>query len=266
MAYEDYYETVESAYIAYYQRPADPEGLLFWSQWLDEHQGDLSDMVEAFADSEESEELYGEINGDNIDDVITKIYEAAFNREPDQGGLEYYHDGFLAGDFTPATIMLDILNGAQNEDADTLHNKIESALHLTEAIDPDLDGKDLIISYDADDVEAARAFLQSVSDDAASTKDIGDALTYLEKMKDMLDEKQDSSGSDDHQGSLQMNADSSGGDMTVTQGGNSGAISYYREDNDESGGDDSGDGSSDSQQDDSDTGVDMQGDLHWTFS
>ncbi len=31
MAYTDYFDEVQSIYIAYYQRPADPAGLRYWA-------------------------------------------------------------------------------------------------------------------------------------------------------------------------------------------------------------------------------------------
>ena len=35
MAYTDYFDTVEKIYIAYYQRPADPSGLIYWAARLE---------------------------------------------------------------------------------------------------------------------------------------------------------------------------------------------------------------------------------------
>lgn len=52
-------ETVQQLYIAYYQRPADPQGLMYWAQKLEESGGDLNAIVHAFANSPEAKELYG---------------------------------------------------------------------------------------------------------------------------------------------------------------------------------------------------------------
>jgi len=34
MAYTDYFSTVQEFYIGFYQRPADPSGLIYWASYL----------------------------------------------------------------------------------------------------------------------------------------------------------------------------------------------------------------------------------------
>lgn len=185
MAYTDYFDKIQEIYIAYYQRPADPEGLIYWAKRLDAENGDLKAIIEAFANSPESQALYGNITKDNIADVVKAIYEAAFNREPEQAGLQYYVNGFKEGKFTPATIMLNILDGATGADKVVLENKIESAMSFTKAIDPDLDAKDLLATYDSKDIPAARDFLKQVTADPATVKDLAEAQEYVkEKIAD----------------------------------------------------------------------------------
>ena len=185
MAYTDYFKTVQEIYIAYYQRPADPEGLVFWSKMLDAENGDLRAIIDAFANSPEAKALYGDINDQNIADVVKAIYEAAFNREPEEAGLQYYVNGFKEGKFTPATIMLNILDGATGADKVVLENKIESAMNFTKAIDPNLDGKDLLATYDSNDIPAAREYLKEVTADPATVKDLAEAQLYVkEKIAD----------------------------------------------------------------------------------
>lgn len=185
MAYTDYFKTVQEIYIAYYQRPADPEGLVFWSKMLDSENGDLRAIIDAFANSPEAKALYGDINDQNIADVVKAIYEAAFNREPEEAGLQYYVNGFKEGKFTPATIMLNILDGATGADKVVLENKIESAMNFTKAIDPNLDGKDLLATYDSKDIPAAREYLKEVTADPATVKDLAEAQLYVkEKIAD----------------------------------------------------------------------------------
>lgn len=179
MAYTDYFDTVQEAYIAYYQRPADPDGLIYWAKILDMNGGNLDLMIEQFANSEEAKDLYGSIDKSNIDNVITAIYQAAFNRAPEQAGLDFYHQGFVEGKFTPATIMLDIVNGAQNSDKLTLENKVMAAMEFTKTIDPDLDGNDLLATYDAQDIPAAREYLKMVDDKASSIPTTIEAMAYV---------------------------------------------------------------------------------------
>jgi len=182
MAWTDYINTVEKIYIAYYQRPADPEGLIFWAKMLDAEGGDLTKIIDAFANSPESQALYGEITEANIADVVKAIYNAAFNRDPEPAGLQYYVNGFKEGKFTPATIMLNILDGAQGVDKVVLENKIESALNFTKAIDPELDGKDLLARYEGnEDAAKGREFLKEVTASPSTVKTVEDAIEFIKE-------------------------------------------------------------------------------------
>ena len=185
MAYTDYLETVQKIYIAYYQRPADPEGLIYWAERLDAVNGNLDAIINAFANSPESQALYGEITDENIADVVKAIYNAAFNRDPDPEGLKFYVENFKAGKFTPATIMLNILDGARDSDLVVLNHKIESAMNFTKALDPELDGKNILATYDSNDIPAARDFLKDVGASPATVKTYDEAVNYIkEKIAD----------------------------------------------------------------------------------
>jgi len=169
MAYTDYLELVQKFYIGYYQRPADPGGLIYWASRVDARGGDYSVMIEAFANSAESTALYGEITSENISDVVNSIYNALFNRDAEEEGLDYYVDGFNAGTFTAATIMIDVLNGAQNEDLATVNNKVTAAELFTTTIDPELDGRDYQATYSGDDDAAnGRIFLSGGTIDSVT--------------------------------------------------------------------------------------------------
>ncbi len=161
-----YLDTVQKIYIGYYQRPADPSGLIYWTERLNASNGSLNESIDAFANSLESQGLYGTINSGNISNVVNNIYLALFNRDADTGGRNYYVNNFIAGKFpdgrrcTPGTIVLDILYGAINEDLLSINNKSSAANLFTMTIDPDLDGSNFQVTYAGDgDVIAARNFL-----------------------------------------------------------------------------------------------------------
>jgi len=162
--YLDYVDTVQKTYIGYYQRPADPSGLIYWAERLFNSGGNLSEIIEAFANSAESQALYGTINSSNISNVVNSIYNALFGRNAEAGGLSYYVNGFNSGQFTAATIMLNVLYGAQNEDLQSINNKVTAANLFTRIIDPELDGKDFQYYYSGNaDVQRARDFLLTVT-------------------------------------------------------------------------------------------------------
>lgn len=138
----DYFiKEVQKIYIAYYLRPADPAGLSYWKQKLEISGGDLSAIIEAFANSQESSELWGEVNSSNIESFIHDVYSVLFARNADSEGLEFYKEGFNSGRFTAATLVLDILNGAREKDLDAIVNKINYANKFVEILDPDRDGE-----------------------------------------------------------------------------------------------------------------------------
>ena len=134
MAYMDYYEAVQEIYLAYYGRAADQDGLAYWSVRLDEENGNLDEIIEAFANSEESQKRYGDLGNE---EKISSIYQSLFGRDTDDAGLNYYLDQLETGQMTQATIMLDVLNGARGNDLDEIDSFVSSAMAGldTEAVD-----------------------------------------------------------------------------------------------------------------------------------
>ncbi|MFT7287411.1 MAG: hypothetical protein ACI87W_001525, partial [Halieaceae bacterium] len=173
MAAADFFDTVQEIYIAYYQRPADPAGLRFWAERLDQNGGDLNEIIDSFGTSPEALGLYGVVDSQNIGETIDSIYLGLFGRLADAGGKAFYTEQFLIGRFTPASIALDILNGAQNEDADAIANKLIVANDFTQVIDgrdysnPDFGGGGISqfeVSYSGPaDAAAAREFLRATA-------------------------------------------------------------------------------------------------------
>jgi hypothetical protein len=128
--YQDmaYFRTVQEAYLAYYDRPADADGLLYWVGQLADSNGGVDVVIDAFAASPEAEARYGDINGGTIDEVVTMIYQGLFDRKPDTAGLAFYVDGYTDGDYTPGSIALDVAAGAVGEDDLLLENRISLAM------------------------------------------------------------------------------------------------------------------------------------------
>lgn len=196
MAVADYFDTVQKIYIAFYQRPADPAGLRYWAQRLDGANGDLAAVIDAFANSDEAQALYGEINEETIGDVIDAIYMALFNRAADEAGKQFYVDGFIAGEFTPGTITLNVLNGAQNDDLVAINNKLQVANIFTQKVDgrafndPGFGtGTSFAVTYDGnDDAIAARELLAGVTSSPASVLN-ADQITAA--LKDKIADEND---------------------------------------------------------------------------
>ncbi|WP_151704828.1 DUF4214 domain-containing protein [Nitrincola alkalilacustris] len=177
MAFSD---DVQKAYIAYYGRPADPAGLAFWVDQLEGVEGNLDEIIQAFANSAESQALFGTMDPE---DQIDSLYQQLFNRAPDAAGKQFYVDLLAENAGEPGflgKIALMILDGAQNEDLTTINNKLAVAVRFTAALEADVDAN---AAYDGDAAAAtARAMLANV-DDATDT-DAFDIATTIQQLKD----------------------------------------------------------------------------------
>ncbi len=163
-------EQVQALYIAYYQRPADSGGMAYWRGQLEQQNGDLSGIVDAFATSAESQALHGDIINTSVSGFIGDLYRAMFDRAPEVSGLMFYRNAFLNGAYedgrpaTVGTLILDILQGAQGEDAAAIANKLDAAQMFTWLLDPDADGE-VQASFDAGDLDIVRQWLQGITTD-----------------------------------------------------------------------------------------------------
>jgi hypothetical protein len=170
-----YLDTVQKLYIGYYQRPADPGGLVFWVNGLStidaNHDGnfigeDVTWVLEQFAYSAEARALYGgDITGTNIATVVDSIYEGLFGRQAEADGKAFWVNSFNTGASTPATILWELMKGAQGTDAQTVQNRLVGATRYTHVVDPNLDGEPPFDRRYAgyDDCAAARVWLSGVT-------------------------------------------------------------------------------------------------------
>ncbi|MBY4676804.1 DUF4214 domain-containing protein [Marinobacterium arenosum] len=119
---------IQQIYIAYYGRPADPAGLSYWGDRLGDE--GLDSIIEAFANSAESQSLYG--TNPEPANLINSIYDQLLGRTPDDEGMSFYSDKLATGELSAATLMLDVLNGAvQGEDKALVDAKAEIANEFT---------------------------------------------------------------------------------------------------------------------------------------
>ncbi len=123
---------VLNAYIAYYGRPADPGGLEFWADRLESKGGNLASIIEAFGISQEFDDRFGDLSPE---DLITNLYQQLFNRDPEDGGFQFWLGQFTSGARTLQDIALAILDGAQNEDLDIVTNRNLAARHFVSELE-----------------------------------------------------------------------------------------------------------------------------------
>jgi len=125
-------ENIQEMYLVYYGRPADPAGLDYWQERLADNGRDLSLIVEAFGNSPEYVERYGELTPEEL---ITDLYRQAFNREPESNGLAFYVEWLETGRASLADIALHILDGATGDDLTVLDNKLTVADEFTALVE-----------------------------------------------------------------------------------------------------------------------------------
>ena len=122
------YHLAQDFYIAYYGRPAEPEGQAYWAGQAD-LAGGFNAVVNAFGSSGEFTRRYG---GMSNEAMVTKIYQQTLHRNPDAAGLAWYLAELQAGRQTFATIALAVLNGATKPpDSTVITNKGDVADHYT---------------------------------------------------------------------------------------------------------------------------------------
>jgi Domain of unknown function (DUF4214) len=120
---------VQKAYVAYYGRPADPEGQGYWAERMDQEGGSLSAIIGAFGNSNEFNSRYGGLTNTQL---VTKIYQQTLGRDPEQGGLDYYVGELKSGNRTLQSITLDVLNGAVTPpDSTVVANRLDVAAYYT---------------------------------------------------------------------------------------------------------------------------------------
>ncbi len=140
--------TAQIAYVAYYGRPADNSGQGFWNQVLTDNNisysprnGDLltgneepvyNQFVNDFGNSDEANRIFGGLS--NRDQVNT-VYNFAFDRDGEVGGLDFWTTQLDLGNVNLTTFAMEVALGAQNEDIVTLNNKITSADLFSSSID-----------------------------------------------------------------------------------------------------------------------------------
>lgn len=117
---------IQKAYIAYYGRPADVEGLRYWSQRLDEEKN-LDALIQAFGVSTEFQDRFGSLSNTEL---INNIYQQLFGRDPDVAGRDFYTGELDNGRMTLQSFALDVINGALNEDINIVNNRLEASNYL----------------------------------------------------------------------------------------------------------------------------------------
>jgi len=142
----DYHQVVQSVYVAYFGRPADPGGLAFFATnymnagaptnivEVSAAYGSnpaITALIDSFGTSQESQDLYP---GDNVT-FVTAIYNNLFSRAPDIGGRDFWVGNLNAGLMTRAQAAVAIMAGSQGSDTTLINKKVAVATQFTTGLD-----------------------------------------------------------------------------------------------------------------------------------
>lgn len=126
-------DSVQEFYLAYFGFPADPGGLDFWAQKLD-NSDDLTALLSEFGGANSFLDQYGELENDAL---INSLYQELFNRDADSQGLAFYLGRLESGEATLTSVAKQIIDGAKNggDDATIFDNKVAVANCITDYIE-----------------------------------------------------------------------------------------------------------------------------------
>ena len=124
---------IQKLYIAYFNRPADPGGLAYWTDQLAKG-ATMTTIANSFSASAEYQAIYA---GKSNLVLIDQLYQNLFGRTADVGGLLFWSNEMLAGRVTITTVASALASGTTAGSADNIaiNNKITAASAFTAAID-----------------------------------------------------------------------------------------------------------------------------------
>jgi len=131
MATQASLDLAQQMYVAYYGRPADPAGQLYWAEQFDASE-DLTQALAAFGNSDEFTAGFGSLDNEAL---VTNLFQQLFGRAPEADGLAFYVAKLDSEESTLASIAKEIADGAQNDDKTTLDNRVAVANTYTTAVE-----------------------------------------------------------------------------------------------------------------------------------
>ncbi|MGE4079740.1 MAG: M10 family metallopeptidase C-terminal domain-containing protein [Reyranella sp.] len=122
-------DAITSLYAAYCDRAPEAEGAAYWLDRLEDGMT-LVDIARSFSVQPESGAVYDFLADPDVGDsaaiagFLEAVYGNLFGRAPDLGGKAYWLEQLRSGTTDVATVLLDILSGAQPNDSLVVANKV----------------------------------------------------------------------------------------------------------------------------------------------
>lgn len=137
---------IESLYVGYFGHAGDPAGMTYWHDQLIARHGNpdaLEAIAASFSKQAEAQAAHPLLadpqhaTQTQIASFITSLYENLFDRAPDVAGAAYWQQEFSANRGNQQAIgsfILNVIGGAQTQDAATLANKVEAAKYFSDRL------------------------------------------------------------------------------------------------------------------------------------
>ncbi|WP_168927513.1 DUF4214 domain-containing protein [Nitrincola alkalilacustris] len=169
---------IQKLYVAFYGRPADPAGQVYWAQQLDTAQGSLQRIIDAFANSVEYAMRFEQLDTETL---VSNLYRQAFGRDAEEAGLSYWVGQLQSGAVSIGQLALAILEGAQNQDLAVVEQRLSMAQRFTDAAEQQG------LGYGDLQIPAAVALLQAVNQDTpVDTIDLTELWQHFAAFSDPL--------------------------------------------------------------------------------
>lgn len=128
----DYINEVQKLYVAYFSRPADPAGLTYWANNLQNNPNGYQEISAAFSTSAEYRALFA---GKDNRGIVTEVYDNLFGRVAEQAGVDYWANLLNSNQITVDNVVTQIASGAQGNDRVVYNGKVAVSTAFTDRLD-----------------------------------------------------------------------------------------------------------------------------------
>ncbi|MBC3919624.1 DUF4214 domain-containing protein [Undibacterium sp. CY18W] len=115
---------IQNLYIAYFNRPADKDGLAYWKS-------STMSLVQIAQSFSEQKEYASAFAGFTVEQTINVLYTNLFNHKADAAGLSYWSSQIRSGQVGVGAAAIAILNGAMGPDLDAVRAKNAASASFT---------------------------------------------------------------------------------------------------------------------------------------
>ena len=128
----NYENTIQQLYVAYFNRPADPDGLAHWQRVIDSQGGDLGMVTAFFASSVEYKSAYA---GKSTSEIVSTIYRNLFSRDGAPGDVDNWVKKIDEQGVSITEAITAIAGSGSDADKVAFANKAKYAAAFTTAMD-----------------------------------------------------------------------------------------------------------------------------------